>query len=158
MPCYRSTSLYEYSRGIRPIARPEEHPSLPSPKSAETPAVQTLGSEIDKFLTLTKSTDKKSHGKSHVDPRPSSYSQPKSQSSHEDLDRLRSDKEYQKRREERLLDGGLPDEGFPDAIYNETWFRARETDLASDEEVGEMWDDDEGDDGSDDFDGDDGGD
>ncbi|KIM85846.1 hypothetical protein PILCRDRAFT_817087 [Piloderma croceum F 1598] len=141
--------------GIMPkTAGLEEHPSLPSPTSAETPAVQALGSEIDKFLTLTKSTDKKSHGKSHVDPRP--HSQPKSQSSHEeDLVHLRSDKEYQKRREERLLGGGLPDEGFPDAIYNETWFRARETDLASDEEVGEMWDDDEGDD---DFDGDNGGD
>ena len=120
--------------------------------------MQTLDSEIDKFLTLAKSTDKKYHGKSHIDPRPSSI-QSESKSTHkEDLARILSDKEYQKRREERLLNGGLPDEGFPDAIYNEAWFRARETDLGSDEEIGEMWDDDEGDDGSDDFDDEDGGD
>jgi hypothetical protein len=121
--------------------------------------VQALSSEIDKFLAIAEPTDKKTRKNTHADLQLPSHSQPKSQPSHQDKENLvdrRSDKEYQKRREERLQ-GILPDEGFPDAIYNESWLRARETDLASDEEVGDIWDDDERDDRWDDDDDDGGG-
>ena len=86
----------------------------------------------------------------------------KLKASHEEqVNMIRGDKDYQKRREAHLEGAPLPGEGFPEAIYTDNWFREREHDLTSDEEVGKMrGDEDEGekdedDEGEGDLDGDD---
>lgn len=53
---------------------------------------------------------------------------------------LRSDPAYMDRKS-ALLQTPVPDDGFPEAHYNEDWFTSREVDLDSDEEVGGPWDD-----------------
>lgn len=106
-------------------------------------SVQTLDSEIDKFLSLSTSMSKdKSHGetKSHVDTK--SKPELKRKASHEvQLALVRGDEMYQKRREELLRGTALPGEGFPEAMYTDNWFREREHDLTSDEDVYKMGED-----------------
>lgn len=128
--------------------------------------MQTLDAEINKFLALSKPQAKppKAKARAKSPARSSSSKAPDVQSAHEvALARICADKAYQQRRDEQLLAGTVPDDGFPESTYTEEWYGAREHDLASDEEVGAMWDggEDDGDDdsGDDDDDGDgDGGD
>jgi hypothetical protein len=152
-----SSASRNYSRGIQPSTEKFQghQPKWPS-KPTETHTVQKLDSEIDKFLSLTISTDNRygrSNTQAHENSHPTAQPQPQSKTSHQtNLARIRSAKGYQKRREAHLLNGGLPHDGFPDAIFNEAWLGAREHDLASDEEVNEIWGDEEGDDWPDDED------
>lgn len=84
----------------------------------------------------------KSHGetKSHVDTK--SKPELKRKASHEvQLALVRGDEMYQKRREELLRGTALPGEGFPEAMYTDNWFREREHDLTSDEDVYKMGED-----------------
>lgn len=104
-------------------------------------SVQTLDSEIDKFLSLSMSASK---DKKDQEAKPHKVSDSKSklklkasQEAHVTL--VRGDEGYQKRREVLLKGPALPGEGFPEAMYTDNWFREREHDLTSDEEVGKTW-------------------
>lgn len=112
-------------------------------------SVQTLDSEIDKFLSLSVSASKgkKDHEEANSHNDSNSKSELKLKASHEaHVAQIREDEGYQRRREALLKGPPLPGEGFPEAMYTENWFREREHDLTSDEEVRNMWEgaDDEG--------------
>lgn len=124
----------------------QEHQPRSYPKPAEMPTVQRLDSEIDKFIALTKSADTKGHGGSNIAAHVNSPPMFQSTSRQANLARIRSDKEYQKRREEHLHNDGLPDDGIPDSIFNSTWSGIRVNDHTYDEDGCEMWHDEGGED------------
>jgi hypothetical protein len=140
-----------YSRGMQPGATKiqEQKPRLYSPRPAEMPAVQRLDSEIDKFKALTKSADMKGHGGANIAGHVNSSPVFQSTSHQAKLARIHSDKEYQKRREEHLHDGRLPDDGIPDSIFNGASSKIRVNDYTDDEDGCEMWHDGGGEDETD---------
>lgn len=137
----------------------------------ESPAVQALDAEIDKFLSLgklpAKPTKSKVKGKpgtaavpaTTASARPQVTLTPSSDSKRElELESILADDGYQRRRNARLLAGALPDLGFPEAMYTEEWFLDKENHWERTPDEGEHEEDDSGGDGDGDDDDDDEGD
>jgi hypothetical protein len=60
--------------------------------------------------------------------------------SDDEVNKMRSGADYQKRREEMLKTPPPEDRSFPEEIFTEEWFNSREMDIGSDDEIGTLWD------------------
>ncbi|KZP28128.1 hypothetical protein FIBSPDRAFT_927789 [Athelia psychrophila] len=136
----------------------------------ESPAVQALDAEIDKFLSLSnvpaKPIKSKVKGKPPAATVPAATASSRPQASLASLSESKrelkiasilADDGYQRRRHALLQAGALPDLGFPDAMYTEEWFLGRENHWERTPDEGEEHEDEDDDEDGDDDDDDSGG-